>query len=65
MCARRLEATRLLKADDKTSDISVVALSSNAMQDDENKALEAGCDGYITKPIKVAEFVNVVRDYLH
>jgi CheY-like chemotaxis protein len=46
-----LELTRKLKADPRTRDIIVIALSANAMKGDEEKALDAGCDAYMTKPI--------------
>jgi CheY-like chemotaxis protein len=46
-----LTLTRLLKADERTRHIRVVALTAFAMKGDEQKALDAGCDGYITKPI--------------
>src|SRR3981081_4565771 len=46
-----LELTREFKADPGLRDIPVVAVTSYAMKGDEQKALDAGCDGYITKPI--------------
>src|SRR5260370_32553287 len=45
------ELTRRLKADPATSDIIIIALTAYAMRGDEEKALAAGCEGYITKPI--------------
>jgi CheY-like chemotaxis protein len=46
-----LTLTRQLKADARTCHIRIVALTAFAMKGDEQKALDAGCDGYITKPI--------------
>jgi CheY-like chemotaxis protein len=46
-----LTLTRQLKADARTRHIRIVALTAFAMKGDDQKALDAGCDGYITKPI--------------
>lgn len=45
------EATRTLKADPKLSRIPVIGLSAHAMSGDQQKALEAGCNDYLTKPL--------------
>ncbi len=50
-----LEATRQIKADPETEGIPVIAVSSYAMYDDRAKALEAGCDGYFSKPVDFHE----------
>src|SRR5207249_7731164 len=55
-----LEATRRLKGDAATRDIPVVAVTSYAMKGDREKALAAGCVGYVTKPIDKAAFVEQV-----
>ncbi|HXI39306.1 MAG TPA: response regulator [Bryobacteraceae bacterium] len=59
-----LEMTRRLKAEPKTSGIVVLALTAFAMKGDEQKAFEAGCDGYITKPIDTRSFPALIRQYL-
>jgi len=59
------EATKLLKNDDVTKDIPIVALTAYAMQGDEEKMREAGFDGYISKPIDVPDFLKKVKEYFH
>jgi CheY-like chemotaxis protein len=50
-----LTLTRRLKADPATSDISIVAATAYAMKGDEERAIAAGCDGYLTKPINTRQ----------
>ena len=59
-----LELTRRLKADPATRDIIVVAFTAYAMRGDEARMREAGCDGYISKPIDVKQFGEQVAKYL-
>lgn len=59
-----LELTRRLKADPATRDIVVLALTAYAMKGDEHRAREAGCNGYIAKPIDTRSLAAVVREYL-
>lgn len=55
------EATRRLKADAATRQIPVVALTAHAMPGDRDKALEAGCDDYDTKPIEFARLLDKIE----
>lgn len=55
-----LTATRQLKADAATRNIKIVALTAFAMRGDREKIEAAGCDGYIPKPIRYKEFLQVV-----
>jgi two-component system cell cycle response regulator DivK len=59
-----LAATRLLKQDDATRHIPVVALTALAMKGDEERIRAAGCDGYIAKPIQYQSFLNEVARLL-
>ncbi len=59
-----LEATQILKADATTSNIPILALTSYAMKGDEERILQAGCDGYLAKPIDIKELLKIVAEYL-
>jgi CheY-like chemotaxis protein len=58
------EATRRLKADPATAAIPVVALTAHAMQGEEARAREAGCDAFLTKPIDTKMFRETLRRFL-
>jgi CheY-like chemotaxis protein len=59
-----LTLTRQLKADEATRHIRIVALTAFAMKGDDQKAREAGCDGYITKPIDTRRLPVQVAEIL-
>ncbi len=59
-----LELTRRLKADPGYSEIMIIAVTASAMKGDEQEALAAGCDGYITKPIDTRLMPVLVARYL-
>lgn len=59
-----LTLTRQLKADARFSQVPVVALTAFAMKGDAEKALAAGCDAYITKPINTRSFALQVAQFL-
>lgn len=58
------EVTRRLKGREDFKDIPIVALTAHAMRGDREKALEAGCEGYISKPINVRELPELIMSYL-
>ena len=58
-----LSATKKILSHADLKHIPIVALTSYAMQGDEEKALEAGCKDYITKPIDTKNFLNVIANY--
>jgi len=57
-------ATRILKIDESTRRIPIVALTALAMKGDEERMIAAGCDGYIAKPIQYKSFVEEVGGLL-
>jgi two-component system cell cycle response regulator DivK len=59
------EATRRLKADDTLKHIPVIALTAHAMANDRDKAIEAGCDDYDTKPIELSRLLGKIESLLH
>ena len=58
------DATEVLKSQPETAHITIVALTAHAMADERERALVAGCDGYITKPVDTRVFPGQVRQYL-
>ena len=59
-----LEATRRLRADERTAATPIIAVTAHAMRGDDEKALAAGCTGFITKPIQVRKFAEAVARIL-
>ena len=60
-----LEHTKTLRADDGLKHIPVLAVTALAMRGDKEKILESGCDGYVTKPIHVPDFLDEVEKFLN
>jgi two-component system cell cycle response regulator DivK len=58
-----VEALNRLKADERFSSVPVLALTAQAMDGDRERFLAAGFDGYLSKPVDIAEFVATVKRY--
>lgn len=59
-----LSVVRQMKGDERTNRIPILALTAHAMRGDKDRFLEAGCDGYISKPIDVKTFISSIEQYL-
>jgi two-component system, cell cycle response regulator DivK len=59
-----LEITKWLKEDDNLRHIPVIAVTAFAMKGDEERILEGGCEGYISKPISVPHFLETIASYI-
>jgi len=60
-----LEATRILKKDESTKAIPIIAISASAMKGDREVILEAGCDEYMSKPVDIYKVLEMVAQYLN
>ncbi|HUE77297.1 MAG TPA: response regulator [Longimicrobiales bacterium] len=58
------EATERLKADDGTAAIPIIALTAHALEEDRAKAMRAGCDGYLAKPVEPRRVVQEVEKFI-
>ena len=58
------EVTRRLKKQESFKDIPIIALTAHAMKGDREKSLQAGCDGYIPKPISVRDLPDQIQTFL-
>lgn len=59
-----MEATRILKQNEQTKAITIVALTANVMEGDREKIMEAGCYDFIAKPFRLKEFLDKIDGYL-
>ena len=59
-----LEVTKWLKDDEELHTIPVIAVTAFAMKGDEDRIRQGGCEGYISKPISVPDFIQTIKSYL-
>lgn len=59
-----LDVTKMLKEDEQLKSIPVIAVTAFAMKGDEQKIREGGCEDYISKPISVGHFLEVIQKYI-
>ena len=58
-------ATGLIKKDEETADIPLIALTAHALPGDRQRAMDAGCDEYITKPMDLDELVETIQYWIN
>ena len=58
------EATQRLKSDANTREIPIIALTAHALEEDRQKAVQAGCDGYLAKPVEPRRVVQEVERFV-
>ncbi len=59
-----LDVTKWIKEDEELKDIPVIAVTAFAMKGDEEKIRDGGCEDYISKPISVVRFLEVIQKYI-
>lgn len=59
-----IDIIKLLKEDERLRPIPVIAITAFAMKGDEERIRESGCEGYLSKPISVAKFIETVRSFI-
>jgi two-component system, cell cycle response regulator DivK len=59
-----LDVTRWLKDDEQLKSIPVVAITAFAMKGDEERIRQGGCEAYVSKPISVPKFIEIIKTYL-
>lgn len=60
-----IDIIKILKEDETTAGIPIIAITAFAMKGDEERIRESGCEGYLSKPISVAKFVDTVNRFLN
>ena len=60
-----LQVTQWIKDEEDLRHIPVIAITAFAMKGDEEKIRQGGCEAYVSKPISIVKFLEIVREYLH
>ncbi len=60
-----MTVVKILRENTRTRDTTILALTACAMKGDRERILQMGCDGYISKPIDIQDFVNAVKRFLN
>ena len=58
------EAATIIKNNAKTKDIPIIAITAKAMKEDRQKALDAGCDDYMSKPLNIDLLLSIVKSWI-
>ncbi len=59
-----IDVIKSIKKNNELKNIPIIAVTAFAMQDDEQKILNAGCEGYLAKPISIESFVQTIKKFL-
>lgn len=59
-----IDLIKEIKSNKELKNIPIIAVTAFAMQDDEEKILEAGCEGYLAKPISISSFLETIKKFL-
>jgi CheY-like chemotaxis protein len=59
------EVTRLLRQDEETRELPIIALTAHALASDRDRAFEVGCDDYETKPVELPSLLSKIKAQLH
>ncbi len=59
-----IQVTRILKSERETAAIPIIALTAMVMKGDKEKIIDAGCDGYLQKPIRFDALIDTVKQWL-
>ncbi len=59
-----LDATKIIKENHKTRQVPIIAVTAFAMKEDETRAIQAGCDSFITKPVNIKDLIKEIERWI-